>query len=252
MLAEAERRADDPDWRAREWVALLAQRAARPGRAGPAAPERVERWRQLRDRLAADPHPHVSSAADRPPLLRGMHFRSQPSPALEFYTSGVAMPDDEVLGWRSAERQQVAGSAQAHIPAGLLSDPECEIRASAVRHIAAAAVDDTTLARLRNDPCPQVRDAVMNRYGPDPGILVNRLPDRERILAARITEDAVLTTLAADPSVDVRLEVARNQHCPCHLLPSLARHPVVFGAAVANPAWPHGLPPPDPFAPAGP
>jgi hypothetical protein len=161
------------------------------------------------------------------------------------------MDEDEVLGWRYPERLAVAASDQAQVPVALLADPHCDVRNAAAGHVSRDAVDAAALALLRDDPCPRVRHTVLHRFGPDPAIPLHELTEDQRIAAARSTGDpAVLAVLATDPSVDVRLQVARNQHCPAHLLVDVARHPVVFGAALANPAWPAGVRPPDPFEPA--
>ena len=246
VLKEAEHLSQDPDWRVREWVAQSGAHGCRHLSCGLG-----DRWEALRRLLCNDPHPHVRSAAEEAgargtDLLLG-HRRRQA--ALELFTSGVPMTEDEVLGWRCSERLAIAQAGGPNIPIGLLGDPHCDIRSSAVETADTSQFDTAWVARLRADLCPRVRAATLQRFGPDPAIPLENLSDQERSIAARTTHDpALLAILASDPCVDVRLETARNPSCPAHLLVVLARHPVVFGAALANPSWPEGIKPPDPFA----
>jgi hypothetical protein len=252
----------DPDWRIREWAAnmsghvlrSLARGRPRQNEASEGVGTEAPRWEELLLDLKVDPHAHVRAQASR-------SLRTAREPLAETAREAELTRVDalvEVAAGATAEeiahypllvREHLAAGEAGPVPVVLLDDPVCRVRLTTLRNTQPERVPSQHVPGLRVDPCEQVRHEAVGMFGPDEMRPVSELDLDERQALARLTADPTrLTALAGDPTLAVRVAVARNEHCPASTLLDLARDPVVFGPALANPNWPAGVPAPDPFA----
>jgi hypothetical protein len=233
----------EPDWS--EILHRRAGQASHPGEGATAA-----KWEELLLDLQVDPHEHVRAAVHR--ILspgRDVLQEEAQSLATDLARVTAGATDQQVAGLPWATREQIAAGHAGPVPGVLLDDPICLVRRIALGKLPPGAVSDERIVRLRTDPCDSVRHWAVWTFGPDPRRPVADLTVEERQALACVTSDpALLVDLGADPHVSVRLQAARNPCCPPATLVAIAHHPIVFGAALANPNWPVDVPTPDPFA----